>query len=203
MTKRKSPPKFSETHIRHMSESHRKFNSLATRKKISDRLTGRHLSDITKQKLREFNIGKKLSDETKILIGIASTGRKASKETLIKISGKNAHRWKGGITSKHIAIRQSIELRLWRESVFARDNWTCQKYNIQGCKLCAHHIKNFAQYPELRTSIDNGITFSDKAHKEFHKKYGRRNNTLEQLIEFLKPEGRSMDSKEIFPRENI
>ena len=45
--------------------------------------------------------------------------------------------------------------------------------------------KNFAQYPELRFAINNGITFSDKAHKEFHRKYGRINNTLEQLQEFL------------------
>jgi hypothetical protein len=177
--------------------------SQVVKDKIRKKLTGRHLSESHKIRLREFNLGKKLSDETKILIGIASTGRKHSKETLIKISGINAHRWKGGITSENVAIRQSIELKLWRESVFARDNWTCQKYGLRGCKLCAHHIKNFAEYPELRTSIENGITFSDKAHREFHKKYGRKNNTLEQLIEFLKPEGRSMDSKEIFPRENI
>jgi hypothetical protein len=44
---------------------------------------------------------------------------------------------------------------------------------------------NFAEFPELRTSIENGITLSEKAHKEFHKKYGFRNNTKEQLQEFL------------------
>ena len=31
----------------------------------------------------------------------------------------------------------------------------------------------------------NGITLNDKAHKEFHKKYGNKNNTKEQLEEFL------------------
>jgi len=35
--------------------------------------------------------------------------------------------------------------------------------------------------------VSNGITFSEKAHKEFHKKYGFKNNTEEQLKKlFLK-----------------
>ena len=34
-------------------------------------------------------------------------------------------------------------------------------------------------------NIDNGITLSEKAHKEFHRKYGKQNNTLSQLKEFL------------------
>ena len=79
-----------------------------------------------------------------------------------------------------------MEFRLWREAVFARDNWTCQKYGIKGGRLHPHHIKNFSEYPELRFAVDNGITFSEKAHKEFHKKYGIKNNTKEQLEEFLK-----------------
>ena len=79
----------------------------------------------------------------------------------------------------------SIDFRLWREAVFARDNWICQKYGLRGGKLHPHHIQNFAQYPELRFAIDNGITLSEKAHKEFHKKYGIKNNTKGQLEEFL------------------
>jgi len=36
-----------------------------------------------------------------------------------------------------------------------------------------------------RTSIDNGITLSKEVHKEFHKRYGIKNNTREQLEEFI------------------
>ena len=100
-------------------------------------------------------------------------------------AGKTNGRWRGGITPQNIKIRMSIEYYLWHEAVFARDNWTCQKYGIRGGRLHAHHIQNFAQYPELRFAIDNGITLSDKAHKEFHDRYGRKNNTKEQLMEFL------------------
>jgi len=90
-----------------------------------------------------------------------------------------------GKTSENYRIRRSIEFRLWRESVFARDNWTCQKYGIKGGKLHPHHILNFSDHPELRFAIDNGVTLSEKAHKEFHKIYGFNNNTKGQLLEFL------------------
>jgi len=52
-------------------------------------------------------------------------------------------------------------------------------------KLNAHHIENFAQYPELRCAINNGITFCIDCHRDFHNKYGRENNTKEQLEKFL------------------
>lgn len=57
-------------------------------------------------------------------------------------------------------------MRLWREAVFARDNWTCQKCKIMGGELNPHHIKNFAECPELRTSIENGITLCEKCLKD-------------------------------------
>lgn len=107
-----------------------------------------------------------------------------------QLAGKNCHLWKGGITPINRAIRASFEYRLWRKSCFERDNFTCQKYGISGGKLVVHHINNFADFSELRFAIDNGITLSKKAHKEFHKIYGNRNNTREQLGEFLGKEKR-------------
>ena len=100
------------------------------------------------------------------------------------ISGKNNYNWKNGITPENDKIRHSIEMRLWREAVFARDNWTCQKCNKIGGKLQAHHIFNFAEHSDIRFAIDNGITLCKKCHIEFHKKYGKKNNTIGQLVEF-------------------
>lgn len=99
--------------------------------------------------------------------------------------GEKGQKWKGGISSKQIIIRMGIEIRLWREAVFARDNWTCQKCKRRGLRLQAHHIFNFAQWPELQTTISNGITFCKEDHQKFHKKYGLQNNTREQLEEFI------------------
>jgi hypothetical protein len=140
-----------------------------------------------------------LSDEHKRNIGLANKGKKKplgfgkgkviTEETRRKLSethkGENSYLWKGGISGENKLIRKGIEFRLWREAVFARDNYTCQKYRLRGGRLHPHHIQNFSQFPELRFAIDNGITLSEKAHKEFHKKYGIRNNTKEQLKEFL------------------
>lgn len=120
------------------------------------------------------NCGKKLS----------SYGYEHCDKCSRKIRPRN---WKGGITPLNYKIRSSVESKLWIQSVFARDGYVCQKTGIKGGKLVAHHILNFSKYPELRFAIDNGITLSVKSHKEFHKIYGTRNNTQEQIDEFLGP----------------
>lgn len=101
------------------------------------------------------------------------------------LKGEKSHNWKGGVTPANIKIRQSKEGIMWRKYIFERDRYTCQKYGTIGWKLVAHHINNFADNPELRFDIDNGITLSLKAHKEFHSIYGNRKNNLKQLLEFL------------------
>ena len=147
----------------------------------------------TKRKMKIAKLGSHRSKETKIKISNSLKGIKKkpmSEKTKEKLSnlnkGEKSHLWKGGITEKNLKIRNSIEMRLWREDVFERDNWTCQKTKIKGGKLCSHHIQNFAEFPELRFEVDNGITLSEKSHKEFHKIYGVKNNTRKQLNEFLK-----------------
>ena len=91
-----------------------------------------------------------------------STRKKMSKAH----SGDKCNFWMGGINKEHDKIRKCIEYRLWRESVFSRDNFTCQRCGIRGTTLHAHHIKSFSKYPTLRVALDNGITLCVECHKK-------------------------------------
>ena len=115
---------------------------------------------------------------------------KHSEKTLKKLSIAHIghipwNKGKGNRTSKNERARDSKEFDLWRGAVFARDDWICQKCGQKGEQLHPHHIFNFATYLDLRFAINNGITLCQECHREFHKQYGQRNNTEEQINEFL------------------
>lgn len=89
--------------------------------------------------------------------------------------------------------RKYIEYYEWRKQVYERDNYTCQCCNDnKGHNLIAHHILNYSEYEDLRINIDNGITLCKKCHKEFHDKYGYKNNDKKQLDEFIKRYGNQL-----------
>ena len=111
---------------------------------------------------------------TRSKISIAAKKRYEDKDERLKLSllfrGKNGNNWQGGITLLNKSIRQSLEMKLWREVVYQRDNWTCQECYEKSGKLNAHHLKNFSQHPELRFAIDNGITLCETYHAIKHSK---------------------------------
>ena len=177
-------------------------------KKVSEALKGHSVSENTRRKIGIGNKGKshvpwnkdkkmpegfgrKIGEYNKRIgrVPPSSLGKKRSIKTRRKMSnsrkGDKCYLWKDGITPINKKIRNGIESRLWREANFARDNWTCQKCKERGGVLHSHHIYNFSQYPELRFAIDNGITFCKNCHDKFHKIYGKKNNTREQVEEFL------------------
>lgn len=122
---------------------------------------------------KEFKIDPYRNDEAKycsrICGGKAKIGVPPSIETRKKLSdshkGEKSHLWKGGLTKKNDSIRKSLEYKLWRESVFKRDNYTCVWCLRRGGKIHADHIKPFAYFPELRFAIDNGRTLCIDCHK--------------------------------------
>ena len=88
--------------------------------------------------------------------------------------GPNNHNWKGGVSPEEKIIRRSYEYCDWRKAVFNRDHFTCQLCgDNRGGNLQAHHLKGFADYPELRFDIANGQTLCKTCHTEIHKRKER------------------------------
>ena len=60
--------------------------------------------------------------------------------------------------------RSSPEATEWRESVFKRDDYTCQMCKVRGTYLEADHIKPWAFFPDLRFELSNGRTLCRPCH---------------------------------------
>ena len=133
------------------------------------------------QRGHKINLGKRNrfgklhphSEETKVKIGNSNKGKKRSFEMKKRMSEarKNSYDKKGRISPINMTIRDSLEYKLWRESVFTRDNYTCIWCGIKSGSgktvvLNADHIKPFALFPELRFAIDNGRTLCVDCHKK-------------------------------------
>lgn len=150
------------------------------RVKISKKLIGIKLSEETKNKMSlarkgkipYWAIGKSQSDETRKK---RSSSLKKwhevygfTKETKIKQSlaqrGSLGSNWKGGISPINKRIRRSIEFVEWRNTVFERDNYTCQLCGQHGGILHPHHIEKFSDNIDKRFSVENGITLCEFCH---------------------------------------
>ena len=167
--------KYSDETKKKMSEGQRgRKTSEETKKKIGDLLRGKKRNKEFCAKVSLGKMGHFVSEETKEKISKANKGKKLSYETRKRMSnsrlGEKSHFWQGGKTKESIKIRHSLEAKLWRETVFKRDNWTCVlcgKRSEKGnrVEINADHIKPFALFPELRFAIDNGRTLCINCHK--------------------------------------
>jgi hypothetical protein len=97
-----------------------------------------------------------------LLLGIKTLlGRKRP-----DIAGEKNPSWKGGVTPKHLAFRQSMEYKKWRRLVFERDGYTCVFCRKKGVVLNADHIKPFCAFESLRLDVDNGRTLCLECHRK-------------------------------------
>lgn len=93
-------------------------------------------------------------------------------------------RWKGGIHDERWE-RLQPRYKEWRYLVFKKYNFICQKCMKKPEYLEAHHIKNWNKVEEERYNVENGIPFCKQCHIDFHRIYGKRKNSLDQVLEFL------------------
>ncbi len=152
--------KFSEEHRKNLSLAHMghaPIISKETYKIIALKNTGKKRTEEIKAKLKITRARQIMRPKTESERRHLSEARKQN---------PNWHTWKGGITKPNLAVRNSVDYKLWREAVFKRDDWTCQNCKQRGGILNADHIKPFAYYPELRFDINNGRTLCKECHKK-------------------------------------
>ena len=83
--------------------------------------------------------------------------------------GERSPHWKGGTTPQRIREYMTEQYKVFIKSVLERDNYICQECGITNglgktINLEVHHIKSYAENPELRFDIDNGITLCEECH---------------------------------------
>jgi hypothetical protein len=72
-------------------------------------------------------------------------------------------------------LRMSYKYQKWESAVRSNSPPWCNKckrgyFNQrEPIELCSHHIKSFANYPELRYELSNGIILCQDCHKKYHK----------------------------------
>lgn len=71
--------------------------------------------------------------------------------------------------------RKTKEYKIWRDKVYKRDKYTCQHCGKRG-RLNAHHLKSYKEYPELRFTVENGLTLCIDCHREEHKRLRGKKN---------------------------
>ena len=118
--------------------------------------------------------------------GIRSCGCLLKDNIAPKFNGPEDHpNWKGGVSSIRDRDMKTTKYKEWRNQVFSRDGYTCQKCGQIGGRLNAHHILSYSLHPDLRYSVDNGITLCQSCHIKFHSVYGKQKHTEEDINSFI------------------
>lgn len=87
------------------------------------------------------------------------------------VKGNRNPAWNGGTTPERQRIYKTDA---WKESVkaaYARDEYVCQRCGAPKTGprgLHAHHLKAWAEHPELRTDMDNLVTLCKTCHTWVH-----------------------------------
>jgi len=97
--------------------------------------------------------GSKMTLEQRKILSIAHKGLNA---------GEKHHNWKGGISPLNKRERNRFRNEL-QTSIFERDRYTCIECGKTGI-LQVHHIKAWAEYPELRFDESNCKTLCKSCH---------------------------------------
>lgn len=168
------------TDQRYTEEFRKKMSDTAKKYGFGKWMKGRKIPRAVVEKARRSNTGKKRSIEIR--------RKMCASQRRVVAEGRH-HLWRGGVSKVNRGIdkqfRETFEYKIWRESVFKRDNYTCiwcgtKSGNGKRVVLNADHIKPFILYPELRLSIDNGRTLCQNCHRTTETYGSRARNFTEK-----------------------
>ena len=119
--------------------------------------------------------GKKQSEKQREIIRRRNIEDNPAKKSWVKEKMRKAklglynelsNAWLGGRTPERKLLSQRPEYKDWRKKVFERDDYTCQECGKRGGDMEPHHIKEWCNYPELRLSVENGLTLCPVCHRK-------------------------------------
>jgi hypothetical protein len=129
-------------------------------------MLGKHHSPETKEKMRAANLGKQSWWKGKKR---SVKTRKRMSDAQKKLGNKHPFYVHGrGYLNKSIREKQmgQLDYKLWRETVFARDDRTCQICGACPDSLIADHVKSWRNFPDLRYEVENGRTLCAPCHRK-------------------------------------
>lgn len=156
--------------------------------RIFDRLTVLKLDPNSKNKRRylcECKCGK-----IKSIFGYnLSSGHTRScgcwSDEILHATGENHRNFNSNLTIEDRQGRDYIIAnKEWSRSIMNKDGFKCQICEYKGKKLVAHHLDGYHWCNKRRLDMTNGVTLCYNCHKDFHKKYGNKNNTEQQYKEY-------------------
>lgn len=74
----------------------------------------------------------------------------------------------------------------WAQDVKRRDHYVCHVCASKGVQLNSHHLNSWADHPDQRYDVTNGVCLCSICHEKFHEIYGKGKNTEEQFRQFEK-----------------
>jgi 5-methylcytosine-specific restriction endonuclease McrA len=101
--------------------------------------------------------------------------------------GPKSPNWNSDLSDEERESRRDIAAqKRWREQIYKRDEYTCQKCrDDSGGNLNAHHIIPHCADKEMAWSLENGVTLCSPCHRAFHSAYGLKKCGAKDLREFL------------------
>lgn len=85
-----------------------------------------------------------------------------------RFTGEKSWNWikdRNQVIEKH-RLRGAQEWKSWRESVFRRDNYTCQECHLSGIYIEPHHIEPIREDLTKLSDSKNGITLCRPCHQK-------------------------------------